>query len=674
LHRCHPTPKGEIVSSDFADNDFKEVVRSRTDLVALVQESVALTPSRGGAEFKGLCPFHDDHNPSMMVYPDRQTFRCWSCSTGGDCFTWVMEFDKIEFREALETLAKRAGLKMPKFAGRRPSESAVPKTDVFDVLAWAENEFHRCLLDSQMAAQARGYLKERGFTAETIAKFKIGFAPHDGQWLLNRARGKFTPQQLEAAKIARRSEEGDGYYCFFRQNRVMIPIRNEKGRCVSFGARLLPGFQTDSGKYINGFDSDVYSKSNLLFGFDAARDAIRKSETAILVEGYTDVLIPHQFGVTNVVGVCGTALTQAHVDRLKRFAKRLVLMFDGDEAGQNAAEKALANFLSENIDLRVLVLPNDLDPDEYLFAHGADEFRRQIDQAAEAWDFKLQTEISRHGLESIDARHRVLTSMLELLAKVPKLRGSAKEDVILNRLASRTLLTEPVVRQRLAEARSAHSNGALPNGNRPAASTQLRGPETTGRKMSAPAGAVGHKSLRVDGAAANRSLCFFDRPLSKGDRMECELLEVIFTDPTTLDVIRREIGDEDFHNEQTRAVLQVCFDLLDHDETPTFERINAAIEDLALKRLIVWIDEQARLKEIAGKLKDNLMNPVGATAPQYLMLTLEPLRFRRDEQLHHRTTGRLAQQPDARAGLNSNAKALLEQATAFHTKRAVKAT
>ena len=135
------------MSSDLADNDFKELVRSRTDLVALVGESVALTPSRGGAEFKCLCPFHDDHNPSLTVYPDRQTFRCWSCATGGDCFTWVMEFDKVEFREALETLAKRAGLEMPKFAGQRPPANAVAKTDVFDVLAWAENEFHRCLLD-----------------------------------------------------------------------------------------------------------------------------------------------------------------------------------------------------------------------------------------------------------------------------------------------------------------------------------------------------------------------------------------------------------------------------------------------------------------------------------------------------------------------------------------------
>jgi DNA primase len=676
LPRCHPTRQGEIVSSDLANNDFKELVRSRTDLVALVGESVALTPSRGGAEFKCLCPFHDDHTPSLVVYPDRQSFRCWACNTGGDCFTWVMEFDKVEFREALETLAKRAGLEMPTFAGRRP-ENAVAKTDVLDVLAWTENEFHRCLLDSQMAEPAREYLKERGFTAETIAKFKLGFAPNDGQWIIARGRGKFTLEAMETARVIKKSDEGEGYYQFFR-NRVLFPIRNDKGRCVSFGGRVLPQFaQPGVGKYINGLESDVYSKSNLLFAFDAAREGIRKTGTAVVVEGYTDALISHQFDVTNVVGVCGTALTQAHVDRLKRFAPRIVLMFDGDEAGQNAAEKALANYLSENIDLRVLVLPDDQDPDEYLFAHGAEEFRRQINNATEAWDFKLQTEVNRHGLESIDARHRVLTSMLELLAKVPKLRGSVKEDVILNRLASRTLLSEQVVRQRVAEARSSRSEGskgALPNHNTAAARMPHRGLQTTTRTMSAPEDALGHKSLRVDGAPANRSLCFLDRSLSKGDRMECELLEIIFTDPSTLDEIRREIGDEDFYNEQTRAVLQVCFDLLDHDETPTFDRISAAIEDAALKRLIVWIDEQARKKEISTKLKDNLTAFNGASAPSYLAQTLAPIRFRRAEQQHQRNTGRLAQQPDARAGLNPNAKALLEQATAFHQKRAAKAT
>lgn len=664
------------MSSDFANNDFKELVRSRTDLVALVQESVALTPSRGGAEFKGLCPFHDDHNPSMMVYPDRQTFRCWSCNTGGDCFTWVMEFDKVEFREALEALAKRAGLELPQLQGRRPQAPTVGKAELLDVLAWAENEFHRCLLDSQMAAPARDYLKERGFNNETIAKFKLGFAPNDGQWILARARNKFPIESLETAKLIKKSDEGTGYYQFFR-NRVLFPIRNDKGRCVSFGGRVLPQFaQPGVGKYINGLDSELYSKSNLLFGFDAAREGIRKSGTAVVVEGYTDVLISHQFDVTNVVGVCGTALTQAHVDRLKRFATRIVLMFDGDQAGQDAAEKALANFLAENIDMRVLVLPNGQDPDEFLFAHGAAAYRQQIDNAVEAWDFKLQTEINRHGLESIDSRHRVLTSMLELLAKVMRLRGTAREDVILNRLAGRTLLSEQVVRQRLAELRqtAASRPNMLPNGNNAVAAGQQRGSVSPSRTMSAPGRTDTEKSLRVDSRSNNHGLCFFDRPLSKDDRMECELLEIIFTSPETLPLIRHEIGDDDFYNEQTRQVLQHCFDLCDHEDTVTFERISSSVESVALKRLMVWIDEQARRKEIAQKLSDNLMTDQNRTMPQYLAQCLRPLLFRREEKLHQRTQGRLAQQPDSRAGLNSTAKALLEQATAFHQKRAAKAT
>lgn len=664
--------------ADLADRDFKELVRSRTDLVALVQESVALTPYRGGAEFKGLCPFHDDHTPSMVVYPDRQTFRCWACNTGGDCFSWVMELDRVEFREALEALARRAGLEMPKLAGRRSSSKAcsIAKSDVLNALEWAESEFHRCLLESPIAAAARGYLKERGFTGETITKFKLGFAPPDGQWLINQSRGKFTLETLEAARLIKKRDDGPGHYQFFR-NRVLFPIRNDKGQCVSFGGRILPQFvQPGVGKYINGLDSEVYSKSNLLFGFDAAREAIRKSETAVVVEGYTDVLISHQFGVSNVVGVCGTALTQAHVDRLKRFAKRLVLMFDGDQAGLDATEKALANFLSENIDLRVLILPNDQDPDEYLFAFGADEFRRQIENATDALEFKFQMEINRHGLETEGGRERVRNNVLELLAKVPRLRGTLKEHSILNRLAARTSLKEhkleqQMFREHLEKLRRTQS---LPNRNTPVAGTPQHVDALTRRRTRTENAKLGVNLTRIDGPNADRDLSFFDRALSKGDRMECELLEIILTDPSTLDLIRREIGDEDFWNAQTRAVLQVCFDLLDHEEIPTFERILAAVEDPNLKRLIVWIDEQARLKEISQKLTQDLIVHDGVSTPRYLLLALQPIRFRREEQLHQRAQGRLAQQPDARTGLNPSAKALLEQAAAFHQKRAAKTT
>ncbi len=661
------------MSPDFS-NDFKEQVRSRTDLAALIGESVALTPSRGGAEYKCLCPFHDDHNPSMVVYPDRQTYRCWSCQVGGDCFTWVMEYDKVDFRVALETLAKRIGLEMPAYRGRRDGESTNTKAGLLDVLAWAENEFHRCLLDSQMAEPAREYLKKRGFSAETVARFKLGFHPQDSQWLLNRARDRFTREQLQAADLVKQSDDGSGYYDRFMR-RVLFPIRNDKGLTVAFGGRVLPQLaRPDEAKYLNSSESPVYSKSNLLFGFDVARDAIRKSRTAVVVEGYADCIIPYQFGVMNVVGVCGTALTEAHVNRLKRFAQRVVLMFDGDRAGLEAAEKALGHFLSENIDLRMLVLPDDKDPDEFLFEHGADAFRQQIENAVEAWDFKLQAEVSRHGLDSIDARHRVLINMLELLAKVPKLRGTTREDVILNRLAGRVALAESIVRQRLAELRSARltSPQARPNGSNPVAGTPHRAVENTSPTTYMDATAGRNKSLRVDAAEADHDLYFFDQPLSKEDRRECELLEILFTDPDTLAVIRQEIGDEDFRNERTRHVLQVCFDLWEQGETPTFERIMATIEDVPLKRLVVWIDEQARLKEIGKKLADNFVTVNEQTLPQYLVQTLQGLRWRREERLHQRTQGQLAQQPDSRTGFNPNAKALLEQVSTFNQKRAAK--
>ncbi len=192
--------------------------------------------------------------------------------------------------------------------------------------------------------------------------------------------------------------------------------------------------------------------------------------------------------------------------------------------------------------------------------------------------------------------------------------------------------------------------------------------------MCAPTAGTPGKSLRVDPLRVDRGLNFFDQSLSKNDRMECELLEIIFTAPEMLHVIRREIGDEDFQNPQTRQVLQVCFDLLDLGERATFERITSVIEDVTLKRLLVWIDEQARLKEIAKKLSEDWVTDKERTLPHYLVQSLHDLRWRREEQLHQRAQGRLAQQPESRAGLTSNAKALLEQATLFHQKRAANTT
>jgi DNA primase len=422
-----------------------------------VGESISLKPLRGGSDYVGLCPFHDDHNPSFHVYPDRQSYRCWVCDEMGDCFTFVMKLDGSGFREALEMLATRAGLEMPKNHGSARAgsgrEEGLEKGDLYKVLAWAENEFHRCLLSSASAAKARDYLQERGFTQETIRQFKLGYHPNDWEWLQGRAKGSFTPAQLLAARLVKQRDRDNGYYDDF-VDRVMFPIRDIRARTVAFGGRILPGDdRANAPKYSNSAESKLFTKSDVLYGFDAARDAIRRSETAVVVEGYTDCIIAHQHGIRNVVGTLGTALTETHVGSLKRLARRVVQCFDGDEAGRKAVDRSLVKFVAQDVELRILTLPGGADPAEFLAERGPEEFQRLIDGATELWEHKLKLTFDRFGFDSPKAREDIVSEMLGLLAQSPRLAGTQREHLLLNRLSQRVGLPEQVVRQHLGEAR-----------------------------------------------------------------------------------------------------------------------------------------------------------------------------------------------------------------------------
>lgn len=627
-------------------NEFKELVRSRTDLVSLIGESVALSAQRGGLEFAGLCPFHEDHNPSMRVYPDRQSFRCWVCQEGGDCYTWVMKIEGVEFPEALESLAKRAGLEMPRRSQRRGSQSSSERGRLYDVLAWAEREFHQFLLTSPQAAAARAYLEnDRGLSREMITRFRLGHHPGGWQWLLNLARGMFTAEELFAAKLVRPNRDGSGYYDDFR-GRVLFPIHDKSGRPVAFGGRILPGAENgDAPKYLNSSESSVFKKSELLYGLHAARQGIRRTQTVVVTEGYTDCITAHQYGIENVVGTLGTALTELHVGHLKRIARKVVLVYDGDAAGQDAAERALIKFLTQNVDLRILILPDNMDPAEYLEREGTDAFRRLIDAAPEAWDHKFRLEVERDGVESIESRHRVLEAMLELLGQVPQLAGTAREDIIVAKLSQRLSLAEQTVRKRLIELRKT-------------------------RPSSAPA--AGGKAQRVDVGAPDQSTQWLRHP-SKDELVELELLEIIFSAPETIDAIRRHVACEELTNRPLKDLLGVCYELAERGTQPSFENVTLALEDSHLKRLAVLIDDQSREKEVGRKLRD------GRTAPQtdippFLSQTLENLKWRREQQSHERTKGQLARKPQTPSGLDQSDKALLQQWMEFHQKRATKKT
>ncbi len=239
----------------------------------------------------------------------------------------------------------------------------------------------------------------------------------------------------------------------------MFPIRDQRGRPVAFGGRILPDSpRSDAPKYINSPESELFTKSRLLYGFEQARETIRKSETVVVMEGNTDVILAHQHGLTNAVATLGTALTETHVGLLKRFARKVVLVFDGDEAGQKATGRAIDKFLAQEVDLRILTLPEGLDPADYLTKHGLESFQHLVDEATEAWDHKLQMAAAEFGVDSLDSRQRVLDLMLDLMIRTPNFAGSSRETLLLSRLSGRLLIDERAVRKRLENKRKSGQN------------------------------------------------------------------------------------------------------------------------------------------------------------------------------------------------------------------------
>ncbi|MEZ6035301.1 MAG: DNA primase [Planctomycetaceae bacterium] len=584
--------------------DFKELVRSSTSIVDLVSEVVALKPLHGGRDFVGLCPFHDDKNPSFHVYPDRQSYRCWVCDQGGDCFRWVMEIERVPFPEAIESLARRARLEMPKKSRSNGThENQGRKTDSLVVVEWAVNLMHQSLKTGPAAENARQYVLKRRLSAETVSNFKLGYHPEDWNWFLEKAKGKFTPAQLVSAGLIRERDNGAGYFDNL-VGRLVFPIFDERGRPVAFGGRVLPGGNIESdAKYWNSLESAIFQKRRMLFAFNMARDAIRTSKTAIIVEGYMDCIACHQAGVKNAVATLGTAMTEEHVRFLRRFAEKVVLVYDSDAAGQQAAERSISRFLAQDLDLQVLNVPSGKDPADYLETHSSEEFYQLINTAPEAWEYKLQSILRRTDSQSVAGRQQILNQMVEFLAESQGLAGTVREDMILRSVCWRVQVDERTARQQLKDLR-----------------------DKTDRKS----------PFRRD--ADRQPTGNGPRPENAMERAEREMLEIILTCPETIDFIRHHIGADDFENVRHQRLLALCIDLWKEDgDLPELSRLIVAAEsDSELLSLINAVVDTAEEKGIFRLMTDQPSGDEqnGTSVPNHLERVLGPILERREKRLN----------------------------------------
>ncbi len=419
--------------------DTKERVKQAVDIVDLVGSHIQLR--RQGRNYVGLCPWHEDTRPSLQVNPERQSFKCWVCDIGGDVFSFVMKIEGVEFREALQMLADRAGIAVERPRQRPivlPGETAsgtgepargtgesaggtADKRTLLQAMAWAAKRYHQCLLESPEADAARRYLQERGITAESIERFHLGFSPLERDWILRQAKGEVGSERLqrrakvlEAVGILARPAEGGNLYDRFK-GRLLFSIRDAQGRPVGIGGRVLPELgSTSPAKYVNSPETALFRKSELLYGLDLARESLRKTRTAMVMEGYTDVIVAHQYGFQNAVAVLGTALGARHIDILKRHVDRIVLVLDGDEAGTKRANEVLELFVAQAADLKILTLPEGLDPCDYLHKYGAEAFSELLAaKAVDALDHAYET-ITR-GIDAERDIHGVSQAIERLL-------------------------------------------------------------------------------------------------------------------------------------------------------------------------------------------------------------------------------------------------------------------
>ncbi len=392
--------------------EVKERVRAAADIVQVISEHVRLR--RAGAQFIGLCPFHNEKTPSFSVNPQRQTYKCFGCGESGDVFSFLGKYENLSFLEALRSLAQRHQISLPEpKLNEQELEQRRRQELLHKINAEAARLFHEHLRQSPQAQTARNYLQQRGVPLDFIEKYQLGYAPPQWDFLTVRLRNKFPAEAVEQAGLLAAKQSG-GHYDRFR-DRIMFPIHDLRGRIVAFGGRILGDGQP---KYMNSPESPIFTKSKILFGLQQHREQIRRSRQAVLVEGNFDLLLLAVHGISNTVAPLGTALTRDHVRTLRSYCQEAVLLFDGDAAGLKAAQRAVPLFLAEQLEAKAALLPAGSDPDSFVRVQGADALHKLLAAAQPLPEFIFAALVQEHGL-TLSGKSRIMNELQELIKQSP---------------------------------------------------------------------------------------------------------------------------------------------------------------------------------------------------------------------------------------------------------------
>ncbi len=424
-------------------NSQTEEIKSKIDIVDLISEYIQL--KQAGANWKALCPFHNEKTPSFMVSREKQIWHCFGCGEGGDAFSFIQKMENIEFPEALRILAQKAGVKLKKLDPALVSQ----KSKLLDICRLSADFFHKALLNSKEGQIARDYLEKRLTLPKTIEEFKLGYAPDSWDKLLNllRKRG-FQDNDIFLAGLVVKNDKGQ-LYDRFRQ-RLVFPIADNNGNIVGFTARILDKTKEDQGgKYINTPQTLIYNKSLIIYGLDKAKAEIKKQNLAVIVEGNMDVIASYQAGIKNVIASSGTALTLEQLKILKRYSNNLAIAFDADLAGQSAAERGIDNALSLGMNIKIIQLPKKIngqsikDPDDCL-KHGTKYWQRAISDSISIMDFYFNKTIKQLDENNPQEKKEIAAKLLKQIAK---LIDKIEQDYWLSQLAQKLDVTENILRE-----------------------------------------------------------------------------------------------------------------------------------------------------------------------------------------------------------------------------------
>jgi len=414
-------------------DNFVRQVMDRVDLSEFLAQYTTL--KRSGSRYMGCCPLHAEKKPSFSVSPDVGLWHCFGCGKGGNIFTFLIEKESMTFFEAAELLSERYNIPLPK-SDRR--EAASPNKVIFEIHRIAE-DFFASFIRSSKGEPFKEYLRERKITKDIVEKFNIGASPDEWDNLLNHLRKKgFKDQIILSSGLALKSEHGNIYDRF--RNRLMIPIRDHINRTVGFGGRVIGEGEP---KYLNSPESPIFKKSEILFAFPLAKDSIRKSDTVIVMEGYTDVMRAHQKGLTNSVASMGTALTSRHIERIGKLAKSIIIAFDGDDAGISAAIRSSEELIKTDLVAKVIIFDYGLDPEEFLRLKGKSEFIKILRNAKECVRFLIDCLIPKDTPREYKEREIVLKKTMKYLTHV---LDSSERNKILTETASRLELSVDLAR------------------------------------------------------------------------------------------------------------------------------------------------------------------------------------------------------------------------------------